>query len=316
MAIICVLLDHFFGFHPLGSAGVTAFFVLSGLLMSGILFIDKTPLSTFYRRRIARIFPVFWLYIAVVFFGGWITRQTFNANEFIACALFLRTYFPTSSIFKAELPIHHLWSLNVEEHSYILLSLMAVVAARFGEKLLRNVLVAGAATAVLLFVFYKHFPPASESPFILRSEVAAFPLLLSASILMWNRLKGSMNAHPAVSPISLVLAFAATLLVSSVFLGFVLASLFFAVSINTLSTSSKWMRIALEMRLLRWLGVCSYSIYIWQQPFYFLRGYWSFPYSNIAGVTLTMIVAVSSFYFFERPLRAFLSGRSRVDRAS
>ena len=57
IAIIGVLVEHFNGFeaiHGLGGFGVSVFFVLSGFLMSRILFIKKVPLNIFYRRRFAR----------------------------------------------------------------------------------------------------------------------------------------------------------------------------------------------------------------------------------------------------------------------
>lgn len=61
MAIVMVLISHFLtipGFYS-GKFGVASFFVLSGALMSNILFVKKTPLAQFYKRRISRILPVF-----------------------------------------------------------------------------------------------------------------------------------------------------------------------------------------------------------------------------------------------------------------
>ena len=120
IAIIMVLFAHFSGFGDtygfLGEFGVNIFFVLSGFLMSRILFIQKMPLCIFYRRRFARILPVFWLYITFVFLGGWLFFREVHLEELLSVAFFLRTYFPAEiSIAKSYVPIGHIWSLNVEQ---------------------------------------------------------------------------------------------------------------------------------------------------------------------------------------------------------
>ena len=62
LAILLVLEGHFLSILPLntGRLGVDVFFCLSGFLMSGLLFIKQQPLSIFYKRRISRVFPVFY----------------------------------------------------------------------------------------------------------------------------------------------------------------------------------------------------------------------------------------------------------------
>ena len=59
LAVAFLLLGHFFPVDGInfGTVGVHLFFVLSGLLMTRILFVQKVPLALFYQRRIARIFP-------------------------------------------------------------------------------------------------------------------------------------------------------------------------------------------------------------------------------------------------------------------
>ncbi len=78
IAILLVLQSHFL---PLsnwldidsGRLGVDAFFCLSGLLMSNILFIKRTPLRDFYIRRASRILPAFLCFTTIVFSIGLIT---------------------------------------------------------------------------------------------------------------------------------------------------------------------------------------------------------------------------------------------------
>ena len=77
MAIAVVLLSHFINILGLyaGKFGVAAFFVLSGALMSSILFVKRIPLATFYKRRISRIFPVFFIYVSSVYFYAYLTSS-------------------------------------------------------------------------------------------------------------------------------------------------------------------------------------------------------------------------------------------------
>ncbi len=126
LAIALVLYDHFFPSMRttnVGRMGVDIFFCLSGLLMSNILYVQRVPLARFYKRRISRIIPVFLLFVSVTFAVHWLMTGEFSGTELLATATFLRTYVPEQpGIWESSLPIEHLWSLNVEEHCYVIMS--------------------------------------------------------------------------------------------------------------------------------------------------------------------------------------------------
>jgi peptidoglycan/LPS O-acetylase OafA/YrhL len=70
LAILGVLVSHFSnvpGVHWLGTFGVELFFVLSGFLMSRILFIERMPLGEFFLRRFSRVVPTFVLFVACAY---------------------------------------------------------------------------------------------------------------------------------------------------------------------------------------------------------------------------------------------------------
>ena len=131
LAISLVLCAHFLPESRLvdsGQLGVNVFFSLSGFLMSNILFVKRTPIPTFYRHRISRICPVFFLFVASIYFAGWCFGRSNSWVEIISTATFLRTYFPVPpTIWRSDLPIGHLW-LNAEEHCYVILSVVAFFA--------------------------------------------------------------------------------------------------------------------------------------------------------------------------------------------
>ena len=77
MAAIGVVVKHFglhsFGKHPFSMYAVTVFFTLSGFLITFLLLAEKDVagrinFKNFYLRRILRIWPIYFLYIALVFF--------------------------------------------------------------------------------------------------------------------------------------------------------------------------------------------------------------------------------------------------------
>jgi peptidoglycan/LPS O-acetylase OafA/YrhL len=132
LAISLVLAQHFLpATHVIDSGrfGVDVFFCLSGFLMSNILFVKRTPLPLFYKRRISRILPVFLLFVSVSFGVYWAVTGSISWIELASTAAFLRTYIPTTpTIWLAKIPLGHLWSLNAEEHCYVFLSLIASIA--------------------------------------------------------------------------------------------------------------------------------------------------------------------------------------------
>ena len=161
IAIIFVLLEHFLGLDFCGRTGVDLFFVLSGFLMSRILFIEKMPLGVFYNHRIARIIPVLYLYLLVMGIIGWIYIRDFDINDVIYSLLFLRTYVG-GEIRAAPIPIGHLWSLNIEEHSYLLLSIIAFTCIGRSRLSPMAALTACAFFSASFYVVYKHFPPSAD----------------------------------------------------------------------------------------------------------------------------------------------------------
>ena len=126
LAITLVLCGHFYDIKWLWEdrMGVDIFFVLSGMLMSRILFEKRLSLRDFYIRRLSRIFPVLVLYILFIYGVSWHYKIEFSLSEVVSSLLFLRTYLPTQpGIWDTQVAIGHLWSLHVEEHAYVSLSL-------------------------------------------------------------------------------------------------------------------------------------------------------------------------------------------------
>src|SRR3954470_14044785 len=135
------------GFHAFpawvrgGFVGVDVFFVISGFLISGIIFaaLEQARFSfrEFYARRIRRIFPALLLVLVTAFVVGWfvlfadrfaaVGKHIAGGAAFISNFVLWREagYFDSASETK---PFLHLWSLGVEEQFYLVWPVVAWLA--------------------------------------------------------------------------------------------------------------------------------------------------------------------------------------------
>lgn len=303
LAIAFVLQEHFLklaGFDS-GFLGVDIFFSLSGMLMAHILFVKRVPLATFYKRRVSRILPVFVLFVLVAYGTAAFVKQPFTLAEFLATLFFLRTYIPAEiGIWQSGLPIGHLWSLNVEEHCYVLLGLVTLLALSKGRAGVLLLLLGFAAIGIQHAYEHGLIPKPRDAE--IRTETAAAYLLLSAGYSLVRE-----RFAPHVKPWMPLCAFLAAMafywrameggvaeFVTPVLLAF---------AVNHLGEASAGVRHALAFRPLRLLGIWSFSIYLWQQPFFQFKGAMA-PGVAFAGA---LLAGIASFYLFENPVRTWLN---------
>jgi peptidoglycan/LPS O-acetylase OafA/YrhL len=312
LAILLVMYAHFF-LSAGGELGVTMFFVLSGFLISCLLFERETGIKTFFWRRSTRILPTFWLYLAVMTcYAGLLQPVPFAipVKEMLATLAFLRTYLPQGqSIWSAQWPIGHLWSLNVEEHAYLLLALAAVLARALGSARVNRLILSCCIVGMCLTIFYySRRPPAGASPWMLRSECAALGLVASAWIRTYRPgapMEVIRTGHWAITPLALCAGLLCYAPGAPYLAAPGLAPLLLAVAVNYLDSAPVYVLRFLALKPLRWFGLCSFSLYMWQQPFYKAMALYGLP--RTAALALAMIVGASMFYFFERPVRRYLN---------
>jgi len=135
IAILLVLGYHYDYFKLWGRAGWTGvdlFFVLSGFLISGLLFSEykrsgRIDMVRFLVRRGFKIYPAFYVLMAVTAAHWLIFRGRIPVKKFLSSLFFMQDYLP-----------HvwgHEWSLAVEEHFYWLLPLLLLLMiSRSGNK--------------------------------------------------------------------------------------------------------------------------------------------------------------------------------------
>ncbi len=306
LAIALVLEDHFVGLmvssFDAGRLGVDIFFCLSGFLMGGILFIHRQPLTKFYKRRISRIIPAFVLFVLSIYIFAWIDGLTFSFAELASTLLFLRTYLPVQvGIWATSAPIGHLWSLNIEEHSYMFMSAI-ILLGLFKKREGLGLLLSGIGCLLIGWIYIKLGDSAPHSGGI-GSEVAASHILIAAGYrLIRQEYKISL---PAWAPL-LSLAIASVMYLKSApwWAHSLITPFLLSITINHLSETYQKLKEMLALPALRQLGAWSFSIYLWQQPFQrdviSLRG-------SAIGLACTMAAALISFYVLEQPSRSWLN---------
>jgi len=158
IAILLVLFRHHQTGGPLqvfGWMGVDLFFVLSGFLVSGLIFDEyrrtRTFLGTrFLIRRGFKIYPSFYVFILLSPVAMTLTGKKMSVLNYVAEVFFIQNYFPGVWF--------HTWSLAVEEHFYftlvIIASLLIVCKVRFN---LRSMIIA----CIILSLFFLGFRMAS-----------------------------------------------------------------------------------------------------------------------------------------------------------
>lgn len=334
LAVIPVVLFHF-GFSTFsgGFVGVDVFFVISGFLITSILFREisaqRFSFVDFWARRARRIIPALSVVLLVTLALGWLLLTAKDFSElgrtvryqalFISNILFMREdgYFQPASDLK---PLLHTWSLAVEEQYYIFFPLLMVLLMRHVRHW-RWMLF-----AVLLISFGLNIAYIDRKP-----DFAFFSLPTRA----WELLCGAMLAvlparKHAVRPwlaqsvgaagLAAVLLAVFTFDRGTVFPGW--AALLPVLGATALIWSggqgSTWAGQLLSARVFVWIGLLSYSFYLWHWPVYVYANAISIdgiqPWEAAGWILLALGLAWLSWRFVELPFRdkRLLAGRKPV----
>jgi peptidoglycan/LPS O-acetylase OafA/YrhL len=257
-----------------GWIGVDLFFVLSGYLVSGLIWqeVDRTGRFDAWRflvRRGLKIYPAFYVMLLFSILMLLIRPGFVEVKSVLAEVFFVQNY--VSGIW------NHTWSLAVEEHFYLLLTGLVYLCFRFGKNAQQKIFV-----ACLICIFacllarlnlssttYAH--ETHLFPTHLRIDALAFGVLLQ---LMLRYSPGTAIKSSLLRIALVVLALALSLWAFFYPLGS--APWISSVGLSMLSLSAFMLIYALEswpaferlsmVRALAAIGVYSYSIYLWHIP--------------------------------------------------
>lgn len=317
-----------------GFIGVDVFFVISGFLISTIIFgsLDKEAFSfaEFYSRRIKRIFPALTIVLFASFVLGWFVllpdeykqlgKHTAGGASFIANLMLWREsgYFDNSAETK---PLLHLWSLGIEEQFYLLWPIVLCFARKLNVNLLTVTITAALASFLMNISGVKDSPIAT-----FYSPQTRFWELLAGSWLAWFALyKKDSLSELGETPRSVM----SILGLSFLMFGFVILNkdysfpgmwavlpVFGAVLIITAGPGAWVNRNVLSNKLLVWFGLISFPLYLWHWPLLsFARIMESAApsgYIRSAAVVIAVILAWLTYRYVERAARSAEYGDIKV----
>jgi len=322
LAVLGVILYHAFPhLLPGGFIGVDIFFVISGYLISGILYrgVQDGSFSfrDFYARRIRRLFPSLIMLTILCLLYGWIVMfpEEFRLlGKRVAWGMIFSQnfsywqdvgYFDISAQLK---PLLHLWSLAVEEQFYIFFPpLMILIWKRKWPY--------AAIIGVLLAVsFVLNLVMASQNQ---SSDFFMTPYrcweFLGGALLAWHHFgkdhaEGRQGSWMAMIGILLLILGMLLLDATKPYPGW-RALVPFCGSLLVIGAGpSAWMnRQVLSLRPVVWIGLISYPLYLFHWPplsfLHLLRGFTPSIMATLSALVIGFIIAIVVYQFVEKPLR-------------
>ncbi|KWU51805.1 acyltransferase family protein [Pseudomonas palleroniana] len=334
IAVLAVVLFHF-GIPGVtgGFVGVDVFFVISGFLITSIIWRERQAgrfsFIDFWARRARRILPALFVMMAATLAVGWFLLAPKDYEElgrsahyqviFTSNLLFSRQhgYFDVSSDIK---PLLHTWSLAVEEQFYIFFPLLLTLLSsrlKYWRVALFGVLLASFGMSVWAV---SHEP--QKAFFLL--HLRAWELLAGAMLAVLP--KRDWRASPALAQgVSL---FSLALILVAVF-GFDATTPFPGASallpvlgvvglIWANGQQYTWVGRLLSSRLMVGIGLISYSWYLWHWPVFVYATYAAVdglsPLELAGLMLLSLILGYLSWRFVEAPFREkrLLAGRKAI----
>lgn len=332
LAVAPVLLFHAgFGFLGGGFAGVDVFFVISGFLITSIIYREiregSFSIVSFYERRARRLAPALLLVCAVCipFAVMWMLPQELNnfGKSLYAVNLFASNFlfWDQTGYFEPStelMPLLHTWSLAVEEQFYVVFPLLLLALRRFSTATVLKVVVASiflsfVAAQVLAFV-----DPAANF-YLLPSrfwELGAGAVLALGGV---DRLPVAKGWREMLAGIGLLAIVASYVLVeqSPAYPGWATVPVVLGTAlVLAFGRRDTLVGKLLSVRPLVAIGLISYSLYLWHQPvfaFARLRAIDGIPPAGYAVlIVLCIALATLSWRFVEQPFRQ----RGKVGRGA
>lgn len=330
VAVVPVILFHV-GFETFsgGYSGVDVFFVISGYLITSIIYHEflesKFSIVRFYERRARRILPLLFFILLISIPFAWASLHTTDMVDFFQSLIAVPTfssnflfvneanYFDTSVDLK---PLLHTWSLAIEEQYYILFPLMILVFFSFIGKI--RLLPALSIMCFLSFglaLWASNYYP--EHNFYLLPtrfwELAAGAILGILTIDENKQLSKIKEKQPASEILSVI---GLILIISGVFIikketpfpnYYALFPVIGTALVIAFASKENFTGKLLSTKPLIFVGLISYSAYMWHHPLFAFAKHLSLPVQSfterIALCLLVLPLSYLTWKFVENPFR-------------
>jgi peptidoglycan/LPS O-acetylase OafA/YrhL len=320
-AILIVMASHagLERFVP-GGFGVTVFFFLSGYLITSLLRLEaagsKIDLRNFYLRRTVRIIPPMVITIIATNILMWATGSPAASVISILSDLAFLTNYNAFTHIPASVPIP-LWSLDVEEHFYILFStLYAAVLVRFSARDSAKICFSLCAVILAVRLLYA-FRTDELANIYYWSHTRIDSIMFGCALALWRNPIIDPDPIPPsrIGVVAAAAALLACLLIRDEIFRQTLRytiqgiALIFVFS-WALQCEGRWRRI-FTLAPVRWIALLSYTLYLSHFQLLTLFKERGLPFAWLWAYAGAVIYATAMYQLVERPLGRW---RRRVER--
>lgn len=324
IAVFSVIFFHLgFEFFSGGYLGVDIFFVISGYLITSLILTELNQgnfkITNFYERRIRRIIPVLFFVIIVTLFTFVFILKPYELISF-GNSLISNVFFIPNILFWREggyfdvinnmKPLSHTWSLGIEEQFYLFFPLFLIIFWRYGKKKI---------IYSLLFLFLISFF-ISDYLITIKQEFTFYMLPARA----WELLAGGLTAFYLQNRkienenilVNNILSILGLLIICfSIFFyneatptpsRYTLLPVSGTVLVIIFSNSHSLIKDFLSNKFFVYLGLISFSLYLWHQPLIVLTKILLIPKNNFFYLCFFVLLFLFSFLtwrFIEKPFR-------------
>ncbi len=355
LAVLTVIAGHAgLPFLPGGFVGVDVFFVISGYLISGLLFREvlgngRFSLTTFYARRARRILPAATLVTVVTVVASLFVLSLIDARQVVIDAVWSAAFAANLNFAQQDIsyfsqgsgvsPMQHYWSLAVEEQFYVvwplllLLCLGLVKLARRGRPDQRR-LPRRTVFAMLLVVTATSFtwsvvqtanePAAAYFSTLTRAwELGLGAIIALASPALLKRIGRRSGSVLAVLGLGAVVAACIGFTSETPFPGYAAALPVVGTALLLLAGAGEASPVTwplLDNSVMRTVGNWSYSLYLWHWPALILTeralARALTPLEAGAAIAATFALSFVTYRYVETPFRTGRPAKAlRVPRA-
>ena len=282
IAVCAVVIFHAgFDVLPGGFIGVDVFFVISGFLISGIVFDDirsgRFTLTSFFERRARRILPALTVVVLACIPVAWLLLLPRETKDFMQSVATVATFssnilfWRESGYFEigAELkPLLHTWSLAIEEQFYLLFPVTILAITRWRDRTKLILLVAGLLGSLSLAEWSAHrFPSAAF--YLIPTRAWELMLGILTCVLWRSRMPPFKDGNEflSITGISMVVCAAFVFDSNTPVPGvWMLLPTIGTTLIILYGREGTVIHRILAHRFLVTVGLMSYSLYLWHQP--------------------------------------------------
>jgi peptidoglycan/LPS O-acetylase OafA/YrhL len=326
IAVLSVVAYHLsLGGVSAGFVGVDIFFVISGFLITSIVHREISSSSfslvKFYERRIRRIVPALTCVLVISCIVAWygLLPQEFDdfAKSLVAAVLSVSNilfwrqagYFDTPSELK---PLLHTWSLGVEEQFYLFFPPLLMWISRHYKNSLRKWIIGIAIISFAVSAWGVFTFPTATFYLI---DTRAWELMIGAMLALeiFPSINGTVQRNIASIGGLLLIGIADFVFTASTpFPGAaaLLPCLGAALIIAAGKTGTSFVGKLLSIKPLIFIGLISYSLYLWHWPIFVFHRAGVLPttilghHMGLGVLAESVIAAVLSWRFVEMPFRA------------